>query len=261
MPVHRTLLMTAAALAWGCAAAHPEVNRRGESPGGADAGIEAPAADAGEPGPTEPPTEPDAGSAPSAPLVPPGPRPLRCGRTYDHEADYLAVTGEASRVMLRHRDNTSLPAYEGGASCADGCMEEVLRLEEGASITGSFAGVATFSAQGALTSEEGAGTLVVEACGVEVGALPAARGALVGAGLREPPEPRVAGADGRLVRVHPARRGRLRRRAGRDHHLRRRARAARGGSAGGRRGRAHLAARAGRLPRCRGTACTPRSAR
>ncbi len=160
-----------AALFYGCAAAAPDVNRRGEAPD--DAGIAPPVADAGEPGPTEPPIpEPDAGSTPSDPLVPPGPRPLRCGRTYDHEADYLAVSGEASRVMLRHRDNTALPAYEGGASCADGCMEEVVRLEEGASITGSFAGVATFSAQAALTSEEGAGTLVVEACGVEVGRYP-----------------------------------------------------------------------------------------
>lgn len=153
----------------GCAAAASDVNRRGEEP--SDAGTWSPT-DAGELAGDAAPMELDAGSTPAGPIVPSGPRLLRCGRTYDHETDYLTISGSASRIMLRHRDNTSLPTYEGGANCGDGCMEEVLRLSSGASITGAFADMATFSAQGALTSDEGAGTLVVEACGVEVGRYP-----------------------------------------------------------------------------------------
>lgn len=111
----------------------------------------------------------DAGAAMPPPPTPTGPLPLRCGRTYDQEIAYFDTTGDVSVVFMFHRDGTSLPAEEGGAPCGDGCEEHVLRLRDGATLSGAFADIQTFNVQGASSSEPGVGTLVVEACGVTIG--------------------------------------------------------------------------------------------
>ncbi len=113
----------------------------------------------------------DAGAI-ASPVVPPpepipsGPTALRCGRTYDHETDFVVRSGAPTYAMLRHRDGTSLPADEGGASCGSGCTEEVTRLCDGDSLTGFVDNALSFSVQGAQTDEPGTGSLVLTIGGV-----------------------------------------------------------------------------------------------
>lgn len=151
----------------GCASGGIDVRSRGPVLVADDAGVlpgdaawavfgdagPAPLADSGLPviGEMPPGTEP----------VLPGTPALRCGRTYDHETSFVLRGGAPTFVTLRHRDGTSLPADEGGASCGTSCTEEVTRLCDGDSLTGVLENAASFSVQGAQTDEEGTGSLVV----------------------------------------------------------------------------------------------------
>lgn len=101
--------------------------------------------------------------APPPPPPPVGPEPLRCGRTYDHELEYLEHEGNVHTITLRHRDGTQVP--ETGALCGSGCTEEVTRIEEGGVVRGAFVDKLTFEVQAAFTDEPGAGTLFIEVCG------------------------------------------------------------------------------------------------
>lgn len=94
-------------------------------------------------------------------------------RTYDQERDYIAWEGPVSYVTLSHRDSTSLPTEEGGASCTSGCTEQVTRMDDGGCVYGNFLDLCGFRAQFAF--EPGAvGTAVVTACGQSVGNFPMA---------------------------------------------------------------------------------------
>jgi hypothetical protein len=138
---------------------------------GSDAGTASPTPDAGPVSSVRP-------DAPVIPLIPdapvveetvlPGVPPLRCGRTYDHETSMLVRGGAPAFATMRHRDGTSLPASEGGASCGSGCDEEVTRLCDGDSLTGVLMNAETFSVQGAQSGEDGTGSLVVTVCGEEL---------------------------------------------------------------------------------------------
>lgn len=112
---------------------------------------------------------------------------LRDGRTYDQEREYIAWSGPVEFATILHRDGTSLPPSEGGASCSGGCMENVTRINDGGRIRGRFIGVQTFSVQVASTGEGGAGVAVVEACGALVARIPTAGGST--AGFSNQPQP------------------------------------------------------------------------
>ena len=90
---------------------------------------------------------------------------LRNGRTYDQETNYIQRNGSVSYISLFHRDNTSLPAAEGGASCSNGCTEQVTRLQSGSSISGNFTYLQTFSVQVAYSGDSNVGTAIIQACG------------------------------------------------------------------------------------------------
>lgn len=103
-----------------------------------------------------------AGAGPSKPYY------LHEGRTYDQETDYVAWDGQVSFVKLTHKDQTSLPASEGGASCSTGCEEQVTRIEAGASIWGRFKNITALNVQLASTGEAGVGQGVLAVCGSDL---------------------------------------------------------------------------------------------
>jgi hypothetical protein len=90
---------------------------------------------------------------------------LKNGRTYDQERDYIDWHGSVANINLYHRDNTSLPASEGGASCSNGCTENVTRIYNGGSVSGNFTYLRTFNVQLASSGSRSVGTAVVRACG------------------------------------------------------------------------------------------------
>ncbi len=96
------------------------------------------------------------------------PEYLKNGRTYDQESRYIQWNGSVSYVNLFHRDNTSLPASEGGASCTNGCTEQVTRIQSGGSISGNFTFLSTFSIQPAYSGNDRVGRVIVKACGKTV---------------------------------------------------------------------------------------------
>ena len=96
------------------------------------------------------------------------PEYLHKGRTYDQERDYIEWHGSVNYVNLYHRDNTSKPASEGGASCAKGCTEQVTRIHDGASISGNFTFLEGFSVQAAYSGNSNVGRVIVKACGKTV---------------------------------------------------------------------------------------------
>ncbi len=93
------------------------------------------------------------------------PEYLRNGRTYDQESRYIQWNGSVAYVNLFHRDNTSLPPAEGGASCTGGCTEQVTRIQSGSSISGNFTYLSTFNIQAAYSGDDRVGTVTVRACG------------------------------------------------------------------------------------------------
>ena len=62
------------------------------------------------------------------------------GRTYDqaHNTGYIDWSGSAQYVVVTHRDGSSLPPEEGGASCGSSCTEWVTRLGNGGMASGAF---------------------------------------------------------------------------------------------------------------------------
>lgn len=90
---------------------------------------------------------------------------LRNGRTFDQETGYIQWNGSVSFINLYHKDNTSLPPAEGGASCGNGCTEQVTRIQSGSSISGNFTYLQTFSVQVAYTGDSNVGTAIIKACG------------------------------------------------------------------------------------------------
>lgn len=93
---------------------------------------------------------------------------LPSGRTYDqaHNTGFIDWAGSVSYIMLTHRDGTSLPPSEGGASCGgSGCTEQVTRIGNGGLVSGSFArNVTNFEVMVAFTHDGGVGTAVLQAC-------------------------------------------------------------------------------------------------
>ncbi|MHB8872825.1 MAG: hypothetical protein ACYC8T_03990 [Myxococcaceae bacterium] len=117
-----------------------------------------------DPVPQDPPSvDPGPVGSPDGGLVGIFPLFLKNGRTYDQERSYIEWTGPVSYVTLVHRDQTALPAEEGGTSCGGSCTERVTRIGAGGSVSGHFTFLETFNVQ--VASEQGAGTVVIEACG------------------------------------------------------------------------------------------------
>ncbi len=93
------------------------------------------------------------------------------GRTYDqaHGSGYIDWSGSAQYVYLTHRDGTSLPPEEGGASCGASCSEWVTRLGNGGSAGGSFdRDVSYFEAMVGFTRDGSVGTATLRACSASV---------------------------------------------------------------------------------------------
>jgi hypothetical protein len=76
-------------------------------------------------------------SAQAAPLLATA---LPEGRTYDqaHNTGFIDWNTEVIYENIYHRDGSSLPPEEGGASCNSGCTENVTRLHGGGIVSGSF---------------------------------------------------------------------------------------------------------------------------
>lgn len=156
---------------------------------------------------------PDAGPSIAAPdadtstIAPPPmlPPALRCGRTYDQETSFLAREGAPTFERLQHRDGTSLPADEGGASCGGrtGCDEEVTRLCDGDALTGWLVGAESFSVQGAQSGEAGTGSLVITLEGADLPSMGYASSTTTLPGFVNGPQPAapVASLARSLVRV------------------------------------------------------------
>ncbi len=94
--------------------------------------------------------------------------PLVEGRTYDQAHDWGKIdwTGSVLYENFYHRDGTSLPPSEGGASCDSGCWENVTKINNGARVSGSFErDVTYFEAMVAYEYQgTGVGSVTVSAC-------------------------------------------------------------------------------------------------
>ena len=93
------------------------------------------------------------------------------GRTYDqaHESGYIDWSGPVQYIYLEHRDNSWLPAEEGGGFCGNGCIEQITRMSSGGSVSGSFGSiVGYFEVNLAMTHDDTAGHAVVRACSSSV---------------------------------------------------------------------------------------------
>jgi hypothetical protein len=89
------------------------------------------------------------------------------GRTYDqaHDTGYIDWSGSAQYVVVTHRDGSSLPPQEGGASCSSSCTESVTRLGNGGTASGSFdRNVSYFEAMVAFSPNPSVGTMTLRAC-------------------------------------------------------------------------------------------------
>ena len=89
------------------------------------------------------------------------------GRTYDqaHNSGYIDWSGNVQYIQLIHKDGSSLPPEEGGASCLAGCQEEVTRISTGAAVSGSFDRDTTyFEVMVAFSHDPGVGDAVLSAC-------------------------------------------------------------------------------------------------
>lgn len=122
-------------------------------------------------------------------VAPMFPAYLHDGRTYDQERDYIAWEGPVGTVSLRHRDGTTLPASEGGASCAATCTETVTRIANGGRIRGRFSYVQSFSVQIASTSDPGAGTAIMDVCGTSLPRIALGGGTSSTPGFTNQPQP------------------------------------------------------------------------
>lgn len=99
--------------------------------------------------------------------MPPQAFALQEGRTYDqaHDLGYLDWSGPAQYFYLMHRDGSSLPPEEGGASCVGQCQEWVTVLGSGGTVTGTFArDVNYFEVMIAVSHESEIGSALLQAC-------------------------------------------------------------------------------------------------
>jgi len=104
------------------------------------------------------------GSSNAAPLAAVA---LQEGRTYDqaHDAGYIDWSGPAQYVYVTHRDGSSLPPTEGGASCGSGCSEWVTRLGNGGAASGTFdRDVSYFEVMVEFTPDSNVGNAILRAC-------------------------------------------------------------------------------------------------
>lgn len=136
-------------------------------------------------------------AAPSVDVMPTDVAPmfpayLHDGRTYDQERDYIAWEGPVGTVSLRHRDGTTLPPSEGGASCAATCTGTVTRIANGGRIRGRFSYVQSFSVQIASTSDPGAGTAILDVCGTTLPRIALGGGTSSTPGFTNQPQPAFA---------------------------------------------------------------------
>ena len=89
------------------------------------------------------------------------------GRTYDqaHDTGYIDWSGSAQYVVVTHRDGSSLPPEEGGASCGSGCTEWVTRLGNGGMASGAFdRDVSYFEVMVEFTRDSSVGSATLRAC-------------------------------------------------------------------------------------------------
>ena len=89
------------------------------------------------------------------------------GRTYDqaHDTGYIDWSGPAQYVYITHRDGSSLPPEEGGASCWSNCTEWVTRLGNGGVASGSFdRDVSYFEVMVEFTPDSNVGNATLRAC-------------------------------------------------------------------------------------------------
>jgi hypothetical protein len=92
---------------------------------------------------------------------------LQEGRTYDqaHDTGYIDWSGSAQYVYVTHRDGSSLPPTEGGASCGSGCSEWVTRLGNSGVANGTFdRDVAYFEVMVEFTPDSNVGDAILRAC-------------------------------------------------------------------------------------------------
>ncbi|MEK6750658.1 MAG: Ig-like domain-containing protein [Chloroflexota bacterium] len=89
------------------------------------------------------------------------------GRTYDqaHDTGYIDWSGSAQYVVVTHRDGSSLPPQEGGASCGSSCTEWVTRLGNGGTASGVFdRNVSYFEVMVEFTRDTNVGNATLRAC-------------------------------------------------------------------------------------------------
>ncbi len=89
------------------------------------------------------------------------------GRTYDqaHNTGYIDWSGSAQYVVVTHRDGSSLPPEEGGASCGSSCTEWVTRLGNGGVASGAFdRDVSYFEVMVEFTPDSSVGSATLRAC-------------------------------------------------------------------------------------------------
>ena len=89
------------------------------------------------------------------------------GRTYDqaHDTGYIDWSGSAQYVVVTHRDGSSLPPEEGGASCNSSCTEWVTRLGNGGVASGAFdRDVSYFEVMVEFTRDSSVGSATLRAC-------------------------------------------------------------------------------------------------
>lgn len=92
---------------------------------------------------------------------------LQEGRTYDqaHDTGYIDWSGPVQYVYVTHRDGSSLPPTEGGASCGSGCSEWVTRLGNGGVASGTFdRNVSYFEVMVEFTPDSNVGNAILRAC-------------------------------------------------------------------------------------------------
>lgn len=89
------------------------------------------------------------------------------GRTYDqaHNTGFIDWSGTVQYFLLIHKDGSSLPPEEGGASCLAGCQEQITRISNGSAVSGSFTrDVTYFEVMVAFSHDFGVGDAVLSAC-------------------------------------------------------------------------------------------------
>lgn len=99
--------------------------------------------------------------------IPPMAIALVEGRTHDqgHDIGYIDWSGPVQYVQLWHRDNTELPPEEGSVHCGSGCLEQVTRLGNGGSVSGSFdRNVSYFEVMVAASHDSNVGNATLRAC-------------------------------------------------------------------------------------------------